>query len=136
MSRASGVCGCGCGESMELLDPKGRPRAYLWGHCNRGRRIMRPPRALLDRVHENIAPEPNTGCWLWTGTIATHGYGVMSTGGHRGTGRAHVVAYRLMIGTVPSGLVLDHRCRVKRCVNPAHLEPVTQAENLRRARHA
>ena len=46
---------------------------------------------------------------------------------------AHVFAYKLLVGVVPGGLELDHLCRVPACVNPAHLEPVTHAENLMRS---
>lgn len=71
------------------------------------------------------------GCWLWTGAIQTRGYGSTGIGGGR-TGLAHRVAYVALVGPIPQGLTLDHLCEVKRCVNPAHLEPVTAAENLRR----
>lgn len=45
---------------------------------------------------------------------------------------AYRVVYELAVGPIPAGLVLDHLCRVIACVNPAHLEPVTHAENVRR----
>ena len=69
------------------------------------------------------------GCWLWT--AGTDGrYGIFQI---RRSIKAHRFAYEDEVGPIPDGLVLDHLCAVKRCVNPAHLEPVTQAENLRRA---
>jgi hypothetical protein len=46
--------------------------------------------------------------------------------------RAHRFAYELLVGPIPEGLVIDHLCRNRRCVNPAHLEPVTAEENWRR----
>jgi len=64
-------------------------------------------------------------CWLWTGRIHK-GYGYYS-----GTG-AHRVSFELANGPIPAGMELDHLCRVRNCVNPAHLEPVTRAENMRR----
>jgi hypothetical protein len=69
-------------------------------------------------------------CWLWTAGSSC-GYGAFSP--HHGhTVRAHRFAYELLIGPIPDGLVIDHLCRVKRCVNPAHLEPVTFGENVMR----
>lgn len=70
-------------------------------------------------------------CWLWTAAIRRRsGYGVFS---HQArTMLAHRFAYELLVGPIPDGLVIDHLCRVRHCVNPDHLEPVTQRENLRR----
>lgn len=69
-------------------------------------------------------------CWLWTGFLDRYGYGQISVNNHRE--KAHRVAYATLVGPIPAGLVSDHTCRVRHCVNPAHLEPVTQAENMRR----
>ena len=71
-------------------------------------------------------------CWLWTAGVNASGYGKF---GREPTGPelAHRVAYELLVGPIPDGLVLDHLCRVRICVNPAHLEPVTSGENTRRA---
>jgi len=53
---------------------------------------------------------------------------------HEGQSRnAHIVAYLLTVGPIPEGLELDHKCKVPFCVNPAHVEPVTHQENMRRA---
>lgn len=72
-------------------------------------------------------PEPNTGCWLWVGGLIPQGCGMVAFGGkHR---RAHKAAYEALVGPVPDGLVLDHLCRQRSCVNPSHLEPVTQQIN-------
>jgi hypothetical protein len=77
--------------------------------------------------------EPNSGCWLWLNALNGHGYGTRWHN-NKQTG-AHRVSYELHIGPVPEGLYLDHLCRVRCCVNPHHLEPVTQRENtLRGAR--
>lgn len=70
-------------------------------------------------------------CWLWTGTLSTNGYGFASF--NKRAVAAHRVAYTALVGPIPNGLDLDHLCRVRACVNPAHLEPVTRAENLRRS---
>lgn len=73
------------------------------------------------------------GCWLWTAADDGRGYGaVNSPTRKRQMVKAYRVAYELVVGPVPLGLTLDHLCRVKLCVNPAHLEPVTTAENIRR----
>ncbi len=71
-------------------------------------------------------------CWLWTGPLTKTGYAHFGVGGR--TLAAHRYAYGL--SAIPAGLTLDHLCRVRHCVNPAHLEPVTQGENSRRARFA
>lgn len=70
-------------------------------------------------------------CWLWTGPTQPHnGYGRL---GYRGRSVfAHRLAYELLVGPIPDGLTLDHLCRVRTCVNPLHLEPVTQRENTLR----
>src|SRR5215831_2935549 len=70
------------------------------------------------------------GCWLWLGWCRGDGYGQA-----RFRGRmfyVHRLAWLLLRGSIPEGLHIDHLCRVKRCCNPAHLEPVTPAENSRR----
>lgn len=69
-------------------------------------------------------------CWLWTGSLQSRGYGCVGFGGKRYL--AHRLAYEWLVGPIPDGLTIDHLCRVKACVNPAHLEPVTGAENTRR----
>jgi hypothetical protein len=84
----------------------------------------------LERFWTLISTEPNTGCWLWLGTIDRDGYGKISA--NKKNLRAHRVAYAALVGEVPRGLQLDHLCRQRCCVNPHHLEPVTCAENLRR----
>lgn len=72
----------------------------------------------------------DAGCWLWQGPLMPNGYGQINR-----TGKLwliHRLAYTLMVGEIPAGLQIDHLCRVRNCINPDHLEPVTQAENLRR----
>ncbi len=71
------------------------------------------------------------GCWLWTGATS-RGYGQMRIAGK--SVRAHRWSWEHVHGSVPVGLVIDHVCKTTRCVNPEHLEPVTQAENIRRGR--
>ena len=69
-------------------------------------------------------------CWIWTGKINTKGYGLFYFR-HKCT-VAHRKCYLVLKGKIPKGLVLDHLCRNSLCVNPNHLEPVTQRENLAR----
>ena len=68
-------------------------------------------------------------CWLSAGSIKDD-YAVIYA--DRKRYRLHRVVYENLVGAIPEGLSLDHLCRIKRCINPAHLEPVTHAENVRR----
>ena len=72
----------------------------------------------------------DSGCWEWRGARTTDGYGTFSI--HSKTVYAHRYSYEIHMGDIPDGLVLDHLCRVRHCVNPGHLEAVTNAENVRR----
>lgn len=74
--------------------------------------------------------EQTSTCWLWKACLDASGYGSFRANG-RGN-RAHRFAYEALVGPIPAGLVTDHLCRVRNCVNPAHLEPVTNAENVLR----
>lgn len=83
------------------------------------------------RFLSRVRTEPD-GCWLWTGYVTATGYGRVAVPGRRKL-YAHRVSYELHVGPIPVGLTLDHLCRNKLCVRPDHLEPVTLAENIRRA---
>ena len=69
-------------------------------------------------------------CWIWTLKPNSEGYGRATL--DKRTWYAHRLVYTLLVGPIPDGLVLDHLCRVRRCVNPVHLDPVTQGTNVRR----
>ena len=74
--------------------------------------------------------QKSDGCWLWTGAVNSAGYGNIGVAGRNRV--AHRIAWLLERGDLPAGLVCDHTCRTPACVNPAHLEPVAHAENVRR----
>lgn len=78
-------------------------------------------------------------CWLWIGTMDTRGYGQIQRSRKDRDAirlgrsvRAHRAVYEVIKGPIPEGLDLDHLCRVRHCVNPAHLEPVTRKVNILR----
>lgn len=71
-------------------------------------------------------------CWVWTAGLNENGYGNLAFRGQHYL--AHRWAYEWWVGPIPPGMSLDHLCRNRRCCNPAHLEPVTPQENMRRAR--
>ena len=66
-------------------------------------------------------------CWMWRGYLDRHGYGQFGR-----AGLAHRAGYMLLRGPIPDGYVLDHLCDTPQCVNPWHLEIVTQHENILR----
>jgi hypothetical protein len=103
--------------------------------------VLKPPAPVLGfmpddmrRFVSKISPEPMSGCWLWTGAIGDKGCGGfgVSEAGKKRTLLAHRISWAAFVGPIPTGLQLDHKCRVRCCVNPDHLEPVTPRENQRR----
>lgn len=94
---------------------------------------MPAPRIVGDfnrRFWSKVSGGDFTECWLWTASLNDSGYGQFAVDGR--PLRAHRVAYELMIAPIPDGLQLDHLCRVRACVNPWHLEPVTNEVNTER----
>jgi HNH endonuclease len=98
------------------------------------------PRNNVETFESLYIPEPNSGCWIWLGytkgNTAKTCYGRLNWYNDKlkkSQGKlAHVLSYELYKGTIPKGKVLDHLCRQPCCVNPDHLEPVTQFENMQR----
>src|SRR5690606_14651905 len=86
---------------------------------------------LPKRFWQRTNLEPSSGCWVWSGARHGEGYGSFYWQGSMRL--AHRVAYTALVGPIPSGLELDHLCRNRLCCNPAHLEPVTRGENMRRS---
>lgn len=87
-----------------------------------------------ERFWEKVDRTEND-CWLWTGALWGGGYGLFSVRIRQGRYRsvpAHRWAYEHVVGPIPDGMDIDHLCRNRRCVNPAHLEPVTRRENILR----
>lgn len=74
------------------------------------------------------------GCWLWRGTLNDKGYGKFYVDGRQRP--AHRWSYEHFVGPIPDGLEPDHLCRVRNCVNPNHLDPVTHRENSQRAAYS
>jgi len=126
--RPLGLCWCGCGErtnNATVTDAssgivRGRPKRYINGH---NRRLSPFEYLEEDRGYD-------TPCWIWQRSFTRFGYP-----SHQ-DGFAHRVYFERRFGPVASGLVLDHLCRVPACVNPEHLEAVTNAENCRRGAKA
>jgi len=82
-------------------------------------------RPVEERFWEKV--DRSGDCWLWTAYVGARGYAYIVTGGR--VAPAHRLAYEWLVGPIPEGLEIDHLCRVRHCVNPAHLEPVTHREN-------
>lgn len=133
-----GFCQCGCGGRttipMRTDRRQGRVRGvsmrYVSGHnptATRKRLTVSP----VDYVAEDRGYK--SPCWIWQRGLDNKGYGQIIRSGKRI--RAHVIYYRRYVDDVPTGMELDHLCRVPACCNPEHLEAVTHADNMRRAKN-
>lgn len=121
-----GLCQCGCGGKTNTPRQscskwgyvKGVPVRYMTGHNRRGR----------EKANQYVEEDRgySTPCWTWQLFIHPNGYGA------KGNTYAHIHMYKKIRGAIPPGLQLDHLCRVRNCVNPDHLEPVTGAMNAQR----
>lgn len=81
------------------------------------------------RAIEHLSmPEPNTGCWLWLGSISTCGYG--QTSAMLGGRAAHRCSFKAFKGEIPDRMEVDHRCGNRFCVNPEHLRALSHRDNV------
>lgn len=87
---------------------------------------------LRERIEARVAKAEE--CWFWLGSLDGCGYGMIAVDGR--AMRAHRASYEAFVAPIPEGLVIDHLCRNRACVNPAHLEPVPHEVNVRRGASA
>lgn len=86
--------------------------------------------SLRDRLLAKAVINWETGCWEWIANIDPRGYARIKVDGRKA--KSHRVSYEMTYGPIPDGLQIDHLCRVRHCINPAHLEAVTGVENTLR----
>lgn len=125
--------------AKSICSVEGCPRTVkAYGFCQfHHRRLQRwgdPRKARAtpeERFWSRVAITPS--CWLWTGTVGSHGYGVIKIGGRAGPVLlTHRVVYEWLVGPIPDGLTIDHLCRRTLCCNPQHLEAVSTRTNTLR----
>lgn len=120
---------------MKLCSVEGcAGQSHTRGMCSmHNQRVLRrgttaepPKKTLQQRFWEKVEKTPT--CWNWTGASDQHGYGQIRFDGF--AHRSHRVSYEFSNGPIPEGLYLDHKCHNPACVNPEHLRPVTQKQNM------
>lgn len=129
-------CACGCGQTTSVWTRndthqgrvKGQHARFRSGHnANTFTGVT-----LEERMTARIDRQGDDECWPWLGSKTAKGYGHLVV--NRKSVYGHRWSYENHVGPIPEGMEIDHLCRNQSCVNPAHLEPVTTAENLRRMR--
>lgn len=89
----------------------------------------------MERFWSKVDRGDPADCWMWTASVSQSGYSTFWGGSDRGKVHGHRFVYELEVGPIPEGMTIDHLCGQPLCVNPAHLEAVTQRENILRARN-
>lgn len=122
--------------SFDGCENKHEAHGFCSVHFGRFKRNGSPELQPKPTVRERIkaGSRETGGCWIWVRAMSSSGYGSISVDGR--IRNAHKAAYEAFIGPVPAGKVLDHLCRTTACVNPSHLEPVTQSTNVQRGNRA
>jgi hypothetical protein len=123
---SAGLTCAECGQHFEPSRKRKRQQTYCSRRCS-GMAIRVPVEI---RLQAKSILDPMSGCLLWTGCLNASGYGTIGIEGK--SKLAHVVAFRTSGGTIPDGYQIDHLCRTRACIDPAHMEPVTPRENWRR----
>lgn len=103
---------------------------YMRWYSGDGKGMIERP-TFEERFWSYVRPAEALECWEWTGHRHAFGYGLIGKGRYT-TLVAHRVSWEMLRGEIPDGLQIDHLCRNPPCVNPWHLEPVTQRVNLLR----
>ncbi len=122
---------------LKCITTECRRMRYRRGWCGPHYHQLRKSKALPPLVELSVPEkfwarvEITETCWLWIGALTSEGYGNFISGPHEWS-LAHRYAYEFCVGPIPEGLTIDHLCRIRRCVLPDHLEPVTNRVNILR----
>lgn len=132
-----GYCHCGCGEKTKLAKETAHSRGHIKGQPLRYIHTHHARVPLEVRFWEKVVRKGANDCWLWTAATDNHGYGQIMLGSYRSANKrphkAHRVAWELMRGPIPDGMLVCHRCDNPRCCNPSHLFLGDQRANMRDA---